>query len=104
MEDRKDGRGKGKTVAGSWAGKSGEEEEETRVVFFGSEEGVVVALALLPSVVPSLSVAVPLVLPALPPALVVVTPIAVESSGCWEGKRKTASEEYESATTIGKSR
>lgn len=50
---------------------------------FGSEVGVVVALAQLSSVVPSISVAVPLVLPALPPALVVVAPVAVGSSGWW---------------------
>lgn len=53
--------------------------------FFGSEVGVVVALAGLSSVVPSLSVAVPLVLPALPPALVVVAPVTVGSSG-WRSK------------------
>ena len=45
--------------------------------------GMVVALAQLSSVVPSLSVAVPLVLPALPPALVVVAPVAMGSPGCW---------------------
>lgn len=51
------------------------------VFFFGSEVGVVVALAQISSVVSSLSVAVPLVLPALPPALVVVAPVTVGSSG-----------------------
>ena len=56
--------------------------------FFGSEVAVVVALARLASVVPSLSVAVPLVLPALPPALVVVAPVAVGSSGWWSKKKK----------------
>lgn len=52
------------------------------MVFFGSEVGVVVALAQLSSsVVASLSVSVPLVLPALPPALVVVAPVTVGSPG-----------------------
>lgn len=51
------------------------------MLFFGSEVGVVVALARLSSVVASISVAVPLVLPALPPALVVVAPVTVGSSG-----------------------
>lgn len=48
---------------------------------------VVVALAWLAAVVPSLSVAVPLVLPALPPALVVVAPVAVGSPGWWSKKQ-----------------
>jgi len=51
------------------------------LIFFGSEAGMVVALAQLSSVVASLSVAVPLVLPALPPALVVVAPVTVGSPG-----------------------
>lgn len=51
--------------------------------FFGSEVGVVVTLTQFSSVVPALSVAVPLVLPALPPALVVVAPVTVGSSGWW---------------------
>lgn len=46
---------------------------------FGSEVGMVMALARHSSVVPSLSVAVPLMLPALPPALVVVASVAVGS-------------------------
>lgn len=49
--------------------------------------GVVVALAQLSSVVPSISVAVPLVLPALPPALVVVATVAVGSPGWWSKNR-----------------
>ncbi len=40
-------------------------------------------VAQLSSVVPALSVAVPLVLSALPPALVVVASVAVGSSGWW---------------------
>lgn len=46
---------------------------------FGSEVGMVMALAWHSSVVPSLSVAVPLMLPALPPALVVVASVTVGS-------------------------
>lgn len=58
------------------------------MMIFGSETGVVVTLASLPSVVASLSVAVPLVLSALSPALVVVTPVTVSSPGCRSKKKE----------------
>lgn len=73
---RKRRQGNRKTAVGS-AGEKGR-----GIFYFGSEVGVVVALAPDSSVVPSLSVAVPLVLPALPPALVVVAPVTVGSPGC----------------------
>lgn len=61
-------------------------EERVGKRVFGSDVGVVVAL--LPPVVPPLSVAVPLVLPALPPPLVVVAAVAVGSSGWWSKTEK----------------
>lgn len=77
------GREEGTTGRQANCSLAAEERRKGGGVVFGSEAGVVVALARLSSVVPSLSVAVPLVLPALPPALVVVAPVAVGSSGWW---------------------
>lgn len=63
------------------AEEEGEQKGAGCFLRFGSEVGVVVALARRASAVPSLSVPVPLVLPALPPALVVVAPVTVGSPG-----------------------
>lgn len=66
------------------------------IFYFGSEVGVVVALAPDSSMVPSLSVAVPLVLSALPPALMVVAPVTVGSPG-WFSKQSRGERERERA-------
>lgn len=72
----------------SWQRRKGKKGDGVGFFFFfGSEVAVVVALAQLSSVVPSISVAVPLVLPALPPALVVVATVAVGSPGWWSKNR-----------------
>lgn len=63
------------------AEEEGEQKRSGLFLRFGSEVGVVVALARHASAVPSLSVPMPLVLPALPPALVVMAPVTVGSPG-----------------------
>lgn len=86
------------------------QREAGRLRRFGSEVAVVVAvpLARRASVVPPVSVAVPLVLPALPPGLVVVAAVAVGSPG-WEeveeeeqtaGRRQGGEQEQKTGRTF----